>query len=120
MTPRHPLAARLIVLALAATVVAKPHTAPTAPIAPEQELPEPPIPPAHPPSDTAAPVPDVDLYAPQDAPQEGPALKPNLHEHSPTLPGGDPVPGTLYRSDQEQRRALIPSPGIDLVVPLQK
>jgi hypothetical protein len=86
----------------------------------EENLPLPPIPPVNPPLDVPAPVPDLNLHAPADPVQEGPVLKPTLTEQAPTLPRGDPVPGTVYRSDQEQRRQFIPKPGIQLVVPLEK
>jgi hypothetical protein len=90
------------------------------PAPPEEELPVPPIPPDSPPDDVAAPVPNVDLYAPTGPVQEGTTVRGTLNERSPTLPGGDPIPGTLYRYDQEQKRQYIPNPGIQLVVPLQK
>jgi hypothetical protein len=86
----------------------------------EEPLPVPPIPPADPPSDVAAPVPDTTLEAPGVTTEQGLAVKPTLNANPPKLPGGDPVPGTLYRLDQEQKRQFIPSPGLELVVPLQK
>jgi len=86
----------------------------------EENLPVPPIPPDSPPIDVPAPVPDTNLQAPTTPAEEGPVLKPVLNARAPTLPGGDPVPGTLYRSDQEQKRQFIPNPGIQLIVPLQK
>lgn len=82
-------------------------------------LPVPPIPPAHPPRDVAAPVPNANMQEPTAPTPAGPQWKPTLNERAPTLPGGDPVPGSLYRSEQEQRRQFIPNPGIRLVVPLQ-
>jgi hypothetical protein len=90
------------------------------PTAPEESLPLPPIPPDDAPTDLPAPVPNANLQAPSAPVEGGPELRPTLNAHSPTLPGGDPVPGTLYRSDQEQRHQFIPNPGIQLVVPLQK
>lgn len=86
---------------------------------PSPSLPVPPIPPAHPPRDVAAPVPNANMLEPTAPTPEGPQWKPTLNERAPSLPGGDPVPGSLYRSEQEQRRQFIPNPGIRLVVPLQ-
>jgi hypothetical protein len=88
--------------------------------APEESLPIPPIPPENPPDDVAAPVPNVDIYAPKAPTQDGVIVRPSLNARAPTLPGGDPVPGTVYRSDQEQKRQFIPNPGIQLVLPLEK
>jgi hypothetical protein len=91
-----------------------------APPAPEEALPIPPIPPDDAPTDQPAPVPNANLQPPPPPLREGPELRPTLNAGAPTLPGGDPVPGTLYRSEEEQRRQFIPNPGIQLVVPLQK
>jgi hypothetical protein len=113
---------RLAVLLLAIPVALAVPAARAAhpPPPPAEQLPEPPIPPDEPPADTDAPVPNKDVSAPSPRLQEGATLKPTLDSRPPTLPGGDPVPGTLYRSDQEQRRQFIPNPGILLVVPIQK
>jgi hypothetical protein len=112
----------VLLLAIPAAVAAPAaYAAPRPALAPPAEqLPEPPIPPVDPPSDTDAPMPNQDLSAPRARLDEGPSIKPTLDSRPPTLPGGDPVPGTLYRSDQEQRRQFIPNPGVVLVVPLQK
>jgi hypothetical protein len=105
----------LTVLMLAA---AQPASAAVAP--PEESLPVPPIPPDHPPVDVPAPVPNVNLAAPRAPTDDSVAVRPTLNEHAPTLPGGDPVPGTLYRSELEQKRQFIPNPGVELIVPFQK
>jgi hypothetical protein len=113
---------RLAVIALAAAcLITMPGAGHAAPPAAEQEdLPVPPVPPEHPPDDVAAPVPNADLTAPVPQASAGPSLRPTLNERPPDLPGGDPIPGTVYRYDQEQKRQFIPNPGIQLVVPLQK
>ncbi len=90
------------------------------PPAAEENLPIPPIPPDDAPTDQPAPVPNANLQAPAASSQDGVALRPTLNARAPTLPGGDPIPGTLYRAEEEQRRQFIPSPVIQLVVPLQK
>ena len=86
----------------------------------DPELPLPPTPPTDAPVSTEAPVPNRDLAAPPDRGGAGPTLVPTLDARPPVLPGGDPVPGTQYRSDLQQRRQFIPKPGIRLVVPLDK
>jgi len=68
----------------------------------------------------AAPVPNADLSAPAAPDSSSPSLRATLNERPLDLPGGDPVPGTVYRYDQEQKRQFIPNPGIRLVVPLEK
>ncbi len=108
-----PLRAAPIAAPIVAPIVAKVE-------APEEDLPIPPLPPDHPPADVAAPVPNADLQAPPAPVSDGVAVRPTLNAGAPTLPGGDPVPGTLYRSEEEQKRQFIPNPGIQLVVPLQK
>jgi hypothetical protein len=111
---------RLAVLGFAVLIVAiPPAIGATVPPA-EENLPVPPIPPDQPPNDVPAPVPNVNLAAPQAPSDDSVALRPTLNEHAPTLPGGDPVPGTLYRSELEQKRQFIPNPGVQLVVPFQK
>jgi hypothetical protein len=115
VTPR-----RRAILGLALPIMLATLPASAAPAAPVEELPVPPIPPDDAPTDLPAPVPDATVQAPNAPVQEGPTLRPTLNAHAPTLPGGDPVPGTLYRSEEEQRRQFIPNPGIQLVVPLQK
>ncbi len=90
------------------------------PAAEPEELPVPPVPPENPPDDVAAPVPNADLSAPTPETNAGTRLRATLNERRPDLPGGDPIPGTVYRYDQEQKRQFIPNPGIQLVVPLQK
>ncbi len=121
------MTARLfVILALGAWLAAFPPAARAATSAnaaagaPEETLPIPPIPPDNPPDDAVAPVPNVDIRAPAAPTQDGVTVRPSLNAHSPTLPGGDPVPGTVYRSDQEQKRQFVPNPGIQLVVPLEK
>ncbi len=118
------MTARLFaVLALGIWLAAFPPAARAARAAtetPEESLPIPPIPPENPPNDVAAPVPNVDISAPAAPTQDGVTVRPSLNTRAPTLPGGDPVPGTVYRSDQEQKRQFIPNPGIQLVVPLEK
>jgi hypothetical protein len=111
---------RLAVLLLAFPVALAVPAAHAAPAAPAEQLPEPPIPPYERPADTDAPVPNKDVSAPRPRLEEGTTIKPTLDSRPPTLPGGDPVPGTLYRSDQEQRHQFIPNPGVQLVVPIQK
>jgi hypothetical protein len=108
----------LLVLAIPLALTAPSGQA--APAPPAEDLPEPPIPPDNPPDEAPAPVPNVDAFGPRAPEQEGPVLKPVLDSRPRPLPGADPVPGTLYRSDQEQRRQFIPNPGIRLVVPIQK
>jgi hypothetical protein len=120
VTGRRLQAATLAAVALAGLVVVHPLAVRATQTAPEESLPIPPVPPVHPPADIAAPVPNADLYAPANATEDGVTLKPTLNERAPALPGGDPVPGTLYRSEEEQRRQYIPSPGFRLVVPLEK
>ena len=105
---------------LAAVIAALPPAAGAAPRPQEQMLPVPPIPPAHPPTDVPAPVPNEDIHAPPPLISTGPTVKATLNAQPPTLPGGDPVPGTLYRSQEEQRRQFIPNPGVMLIVPLEK
>ncbi len=111
---------RAALLLLATVLPALPAAA--RPIAPEAQpaLPLPPIPPANPPSDVAAPVPDRDILAPVPQSDGGVSVRATLDAHAPTLPGGDPVPGTLYRSEEEQRRQFIPNPGVIVTVPLEK
>jgi len=87
---------------------------------PEPDLPLPPIPPEARPAGALAPVPDRSLSAPTPGDQPGLALKPTLNANPPALPGGDPVPGSLYQLEQSQRRQFIPSPGLRLSVPLGK
>ena len=110
----------LALAGLLALVATAGHGAPARQAASEENLPIPPIPPDDPPQDIAAPVPDIDASGPRPAEQQGAALKPVLDSRPAPLPGGDPVPGTLYRADQEQKRQFIPNPGIRLVVPIQK
>jgi hypothetical protein len=108
-------------LALAAMAsMAMPAQARPAPAPAEEELPVPPMPPDEPPADVAAPVPNADLSAPTPEGTTGPSLRATLNERPLNLPGGDPVPGTVYRSDQEQKHQFIPNPGVQLVVPLEK
>jgi len=112
---------RFLAAALAAAaLLTAPGPARAAPPPTAEELPVPPIPPDDPPSSVAAPVPNDDLFAPVPQAASGPSVRATLNERAPELPGGDPVPGTTYRYDQEQKRQFIPSPGIQLVVPLQK
>jgi hypothetical protein len=87
---------------------------------PEADLPLPPVPPSDLPADVAAPVPNVDLSAPPGPRREGTEVRPTLNQALPSYPGADPIPGTLYRSDLEQRRQFIPSPGVRVTVPLEK
>ncbi len=108
------------VLALALPIMLAALPARAAPPAVEESLPIPPIPPDDAPTDLPAPVPNANLQAPAAHEQPGVVLRPTLNAGAPVLPGGDPVPGTLYRSEEEQRRQFIPNPGIQLVVPLQK
>jgi hypothetical protein len=112
-----------LVLAFALIAMASmaiPAQARPAPAPAEEELPVPPIPPEEPPSDVAAPVPNVNLSAPTPEGTTGPSVRATLNERPLDLPGGDPVPGTVYRYDQEQKRQFIPNPGVQLVLPLEK
>ncbi len=116
MTPR-----LIAAIALAAVyAMAFPSPGRAAPPPAQEELPIPPIPPDEPPSDITAPVPNADLSAPVPRTETGPSVRATLNERPPELPGGDPIPGTSYRYDQEQKRQFIPNPGIQLVLPLQK
>jgi hypothetical protein len=112
---------RIFAIALAvACAMAPTRPASAAPATAQEELPVPPIPPDQPPGDVAAPVPNADLYAPTPETQSGPSVRATLNDRPPDLPGADPIPGTVYRYDQQQKRQFIPNPGIELVLPLQK
>jgi hypothetical protein len=111
---------RIAAAVLAAGTMLATLPARAAPPPPPEELPVPPIPPDQPPADLPAPVPDATLAAPVPPAGTGPSLRATLNERPPALPGGDPIPGTVYRYDQEQRHQFIPNPGIQLVVPLEK
>lgn len=107
------IATILLLLAMPPAALAVPEPA-------EPDLPVPPIPPAVVPGDTAAPVPNIDAGPPVPLTESGTTVQPSLNEGLRQYPGGDPVPGTLYRSEEQQRRLFIPSPGVKLVVPLEK
>ncbi|MBS0559153.1 MAG: hypothetical protein JSR21_03765 [Proteobacteria bacterium] len=87
---------------------------------PGPDLPAPPIPPDAPPAGALAPVPDRNLSPPSAAGEPGVTVRPTLNANPQQLPGGDPVPGSLYQLEQSQRRQFIPSPGLRLSVPLGK
>ncbi len=110
-----------LAVALAAMAsMAIPAQARPAPAPLEEDLPLPPTPPDEPPTDEGAPVPNADLSAPTPETKTGPSVRATLNERPLNLPGGDPVPGTAYRYDQEQKRQFIPNPGVQLVLPLEK
>jgi hypothetical protein len=113
-------AAAVTMLPLLALLLGGAPAAYAVPVVTEPDLPVPPIPPEFPPGDTAAPVPDIDVSPPAPLTENGLSVHPTLNQGMREYPGGDPVPGTLYRSDQVQRRQFIPNPGIKLVVPLEK
>jgi hypothetical protein len=115
---RRHLGAALALAAFASMAIPAQGRAPPAPA--QEELPVPPMPPDEPPDDVVAPVPNADLSAPPPESKTGPSVRATLNERPLNLPGGDPVPGTTYRYDQEQKRQFIPNPGVQLVVPLEK
>jgi hypothetical protein len=90
---------------LLALAAAAPHT-----------IPLPPIPPATPPSDTAAPVPDVDLHAPIAVATEETRLRLRLFRMQRYDASRGFLPGSRYESSED--RKPIQTPGFIVSVPL--
>ncbi len=88
-----------------------------APGMPSLPLPEPPVPPDVPPMDEAAPVPNVELFAPLALAPSGPRLAPDLISPQRQFRGDGFVPGSSPQSVEE--RTVQPTPGFKLLVPLQ-
>ncbi len=80
-------------------------------------LPVPPIPPRHPPTDQAAPVPNMDAHAPVPQAVQGAQLSPNLfvyRNHDTSLGYS---PGSRVQTADDNK--LQPAPGFTLRVPIQ-
>lgn len=84
---------------------------------PPAALPVPPIPPAHPPTDQAAPVPDIDAQAPLSSDSQGVKWTLNdfrVQRYSSSL---GYARGSQFQTSEEKRP--IQTPGVTLRVPLQ-
>ena len=101
-----------------ATMAASPHRAKPLALSPEDNFPLPPIPPATPPAFQAAPMPDLDLSAPEQAQRNsGPQLSPDFFDRRAYNGGQGYTPGSTIERQQQQRQ--LPVPGFNLKMPLQ-
>ncbi|MDR3537051.1 MAG: hypothetical protein P4L71_11180 [Acetobacteraceae bacterium] len=85
--------------------------------APEPMLPIPPIPPTHPPTDTAAPVPDDDMRAPVTVADATTQVKLQLYRVHRYDGSRGFLPGSRYESTEDRRP--IQTPGLSVSVPLR-
>jgi len=79
-------------------------------------LPEPPVPPSKPPTDEAAPVPNLDAKAPSSVASEDPQIKLELYRLSRFDASQGFAPGSRYQSSED--RKPIQTPGVSIRVPL--
>ena len=101
-----------------ATMAAAPHRSKPLALPPEDSFPLPPVPPATPPNFEAAPMPDLDLSAPEQAQRNsGPQLSPDLFKQHGYNGGQGYTPGSTIENQQRQRQS--PVPGFNLKMPLQ-
>jgi hypothetical protein len=86
-------------------------------------LPVPPIPPAHLPTDGRAPTPDPDLAPPSVQESEGPRITPRILRapsfHNSFDPSQGYVDGSRWQDDPVGDRRLLPSPGLNLLIPFK-
>lgn len=80
-------------------------------------LPLPPLPPAHPPTDQAAPVPNVDVRAPQTVVLPHTAVGVRVFRMPGNATGLAFIPGSAYDSPEDRRP--VQTPGITVSVPMQ-
>lgn len=84
---------------------------------PQAAMPIPPIPPAHPPTDSLAPMPDLDAYAPAPDASASPEVRLQdfrVQEFDHSL---GYVPGSHFATSEDKRP--IQTPGLTVRVPLQ-
>lgn len=84
--------------------------------APETNLPIPPMPPPHPPTDTAAPVPDDNAHAPVTVADGDPQVRLELYRLHRYDGSQGFLPGSRYESTEDRRP--IQTPGLSVSVPL--
>jgi len=107
----------LLLLIAAASLAAAPRNSGFQ-ITPQDDWPVPPVPPATPPPYTAAPVPNLDAYAPAPTPESNdPQFSPQFFHQKDYYTGQGYTPGSSIYGEQVRKQG--PMGGINLKVPLQ-
>jgi hypothetical protein len=108
----------VILLVAATSLAAAPRDSGFKIVTPSEEWPVPPVPPAAPPAYTAAPVPNIDAYAPAPTPQSNdPHLSPQFFHQKDYYTGQGYTPGSSIYGEQQRKQG--PMGGINLKVPLE-